>query len=65
MIKKFSVDEDIRKAFTLAKAFYTEPAIFELSKEKVKHITNRFNPAAVRRSRRFDGNKTPKGSPEV
>jgi choline monooxygenase len=35
MIKKFSIDEDIRKAFTLATAFYTEPAIFELSKEKI------------------------------
>ena len=35
MIKKFSVDEDIRKAFTLSTTFYTNPSIFEISKEKI------------------------------
>ena len=35
MIKKFSVDEDIRKAFTLPTKFYTDPGFFEISKEKI------------------------------
>ena len=35
MIKKFNVIEDIREAFTLPRTFYTDPEIFELSKEKI------------------------------
>lgn len=31
----FAVDPDIRKAHTLASEFYTDPAYFELSKEKI------------------------------
>ncbi len=35
MTKKFSIDEDIRKAFTLPKMFYTDTETFENSKEKL------------------------------
>ena len=31
----FEIDPDIRKAMTLASDFYTDPAYFELSKEKI------------------------------
>lgn len=31
----FSIDQDSRKAKTLSSEFYTDPAYFELSKEKI------------------------------
>ena len=35
MTKKFNVDGDIRKAFTLPTKFYTDLDFFEISKEKI------------------------------
>lgn len=49
----FEIDPDIRKARTLASDFYTDPAYFELSKEKIFARTWQF----LGRADEFDGLK--------
>ena len=52
-MSRFSIDENIRRAHTLASDFYTDPAYFELSKERIFARTWQF----LGHSDEFDGLK--------